>query len=460
MGHRILIIDNEKHILNYVHETLLCEDYTVKAFDNPLSALAEIDTFHPELVISDVRMDEMTGDEVLRRIKERPEPIGVILMTGISDLDHAINAFRNGAFDYITKPFRNTELLSRVRRYFNREGLTAASQAPVAHPRVPRRSNNGSRKFIGSNKQIRNLMGIVQQIAPTNAPIFIQAESGTGKEVFSRLIHDSSNRANKPFLAINCATLPKELVESTLFGHVKGAFTGAIDNKDGSFIRAEGGTLLLDEITEIDPGVQAKLLRVLQEKEVQRVGDDKVHKVDVRIIATSNRNVKQAIHDGLFRQDLYFRLNVIPIHIPSLRDRRDDIPELANYFCATYTAEFGFREKTISERLHAHLLTQPWEGNVRELENYIQRGVIMAQDSHVLDIEHTENLLFAEAKSEFTEVIAVDIPLMPMHEVEMYMIKKALEHTQGHQKEAAKLMQISDRTIRNKIGRSPGNGPG
>lgn len=453
MRARILVIDDETHILNYVHETLLCEDYIVKAFSDSNEAINSLESFNPDLVISDVRMQGLTGDDVLRIVKERHPKMGVILITGITDLDHAINAFRRGAFDYITKPFRNTELLDRVRGFFESKETIEDHQGfkPKIFSKARHKHASSRTKFVGSNEKVRQLMSILPQIAPTNAPVFIQAESGSGKEVFSKLLHEQSNRSDKPFVTINCANLPSELVESTLFGHVKGAFTGATQDQEGSFSKADGGTLLLDEITETDLNIQAKLLRVLQEKEFKRVGSQKTEKVDVRIIATTNRNVKQAIVEGKFRQDLFFRLNVIPIHIPSLRDRRDDIKELANFFCEKYSEEYDIPKKSVSDELMQILVQMPWEGNVRELENYIHRGVIMAYDDTELQVHHVENTLFSEAESEFKDEIIKDVPLMPMHEAELYMIKKALDYTNGHQKEAAKLLQISDRTIRNKL---------
>ncbi|MGD8428552.1 MAG: sigma-54 dependent transcriptional regulator, partial [Balneolaceae bacterium] len=260
-----------------------------------------------------------------------------------------------------------------------------------------------------------------------------------------------SNRANKPFVKINCANLPSELVESTLFGHVKGAFTGAIEDKEGAFKKADGGTLLLDEVTEIDINIQAKLLRVLQEKEFQKVGSQKPQKVDVRIISTTNRPIAETINNGDFRKDLYFRLNVFPIQMPSLRERVKDIPLLAKHFVEKYCEEYGMPGKTISKELKKHLLKKEWSGNVRELENYIQRGVIMSQGEDQVTPEHVENPLFNNVDDELTREVLDDIPVLPIEEMELQMIKKALEKTDGNQKEAAKLLKISDRTIRNKL---------
>jgi len=245
--------------------------------------------------------------------------------------------------------------------------------------------------------------------------------------------------------------LPTELVESTLFGHIKGAFTGAVNNQDGAFHEADSGTLLLDEITEIDINTQAKLLRVLQEKEFKKVGSQETRKVDVRIIATTNRDVSKAINEGNFRSDLYFRLNVFPIQVPSLKERKKDIPKLVEYFCQKYSHEYGLPEKSVSAQLLDYLKNKEWSGNVRELENYVQRGVIMSNNEEVIKKEHTENPLFQNLDPLFAKDKVGEIPILPIEEMELILIKKALERTNGNQKEASKLLKISDRTIRNKL---------
>jgi len=304
---------------------------------------------------------------------------------------------------------------------------------------------------VGEHSSIRKLLSLLPQIAPTMAPVMIQGESGTGKEVYANLLQQHSNRADKPFIKINCANLPTELVESTLFGHVKGSFTGATEDKKGAFEEADGGTLLLDEVTEIDINLQAKLLRVLQEKEFKRVGSQKLLTSDVRIISTTNRNVAKAIADNKFREDLYYRLNVFPVQIPPLRKRKEDIPLLAEFFCKKYAHKYHLPPKKISEKLEKNLMRKNWSGNVRELENYIQRGVIMSGQAEKLKLEHVENSLFQKADEELTNEVLQNIPVLPIEEMELQMIKKALEHTNGNQKEAAKLLKISDRTIRNKL---------
>ena len=305
--------------------------------------------------------------------------------------------------------------------------------------------------MVGETAAMKRLLSILPKIARNDAPVLIQSESGTGKEVYAKLLHLNSNRASGPYIKINCANLPTELVESTLFGHMKGAFTGAISDKKGAFDEADGGTLLLDEITEIDINVQAKLLRVLQEKEFQRIGSQKTTRTDVRVIATSNRNIPQAINDGAFRADLYYRLNVFPITIPPLRERREDIPLLANYFCEKYTDQYQLPPKHLDETLMQHLQQRDWQGNVRELDNLIHRGVILSHDESTITIDHVDNNMFSGVDHQMGREVLSDLPLMPIEEMELQLIKKALERTGGNQKEAAKILGISDRTIRNKL---------
>jgi transcriptional regulator with PAS, ATPase and Fis domain len=297
------------------------------------------------------------------------------------------------------------------------------------------------------------LFDIMDRVSGTNANILITGESGTGKEVFAHEIHKHSDRAEGPYIKINCANLPSELVESTLFGHIKGAFTGAISDREGAFDAAQGGTLLLDEITEIEINVQAKLLRVLQENEFYRVGSQKPVSADVRILATSNRNIAEAIAEKQFREDLYYRLNVFPVEIPPLRHRKGDIPVLANYFAQRYADTYNMEKKEISAELMDYLVNQEWRGNVRELNNKIHRGVILAQDNDEIMIEHVENAMFSNVDENLSEEVLnnADVPLMSLEEMELKLIKKALEHTNGNQKEAAKLLGITDRTIRNKL---------
>ncbi|PWN05205.1 sigma-54-dependent transcriptional regulator [Rhodohalobacter mucosus] len=466
---QIFIIDDDEHILEYMNDFLSGQSYEVSAFTSAREAMEKLGKKTPDLVITDVKMDEMTGDEVLRHVKSHSPDTGVIMITAFGNVAHSVNAMQKGVFDYITKPFTGTELLRRVQQFFDHSHRSAAEQASSRagsnagtadsssqDSSESKKTATGSgarkeRRMVGENEKIVHLKNILKQIAPTHAPVLIEGESGTGKEVYANLIQQYSTRSKAPFVKINCANLPSELVESTLFGHVKGSFTGAINDYEGAFTKADGGTLLLDEITETDISVQAKLLRVLQEKEFQKVGSQKPEKVDVRIIATTNRNPSEAIKSGEFRQDLYFRLNVFPIRIPPLRERKDDIPLLAAYFCDKYSEEYDLPRKEISDKLKKHLISRQWTGNIRELENYIIRGVIMAQDSDVLKLEHCENGLFNNVNEELTTSINKDIQVMPIEEMELILIKKALDQTNGNQKEAARLLNVTDRTIRNKL---------
>lgn len=467
MKGRILLIDDDKLLLGFMDEHLSSHNFETIAFDNPIEATDYLKDNEVDLVVTDVKMNEMTGDEILTFVKKHRPDTGLIMITGFGNIQHSVNALRKGAFDYITKPFKAKEIIFRVERYFTSDtseiGPGKPSPSAKSSPRkeelkksehVKRLSDEiieGEIKFVGEDPNITKLLRVLPKIARNNAPVMIQGESGTGKEVFAHQIHVNSDRAKAPYIKINCANLPSELVESTLFGHKKGSFTGAINDQKGAFDEANSGTLLLDEITEIDINVQAKLLRVLQEREFYRVGSQKPIKADVRILATSNRNIGQAITDGSFREDLYYRLNVFPISIPPLRYRKGDIPLLAQYFVERYSEQYGLGEKSIGDDLMENLMNQEWRGNVRELDNKIQRGVILSGDDPEITIEHIDNQLFSNVDDELSREVLTDMPLMSIEDMELQMIKKTLEHTQGNQKEAAKLLGISDRTIRNKL---------
>lgn len=470
MKRSILVIDDDELLLGFIEEILTATGYQVSAYSSPVKALDHLKKETVDLVITDVKMNELTGDEVLAEVKEEYPKIGVIMITGFGNINHAVRALHKGAFDYITKPFKAKEILFRVNRFFEADPeeesakkkpaatTSATSTSSIKNDKAEavspvNASKKGDNQFIGNDPQIKKLMRVLPQIAKNVAPVLIQGESGTGKEVFAHQIHVHSNRSDGPYIKINCANLPSELVESTLFGHIKGAFTGAISDRKGAFDAAESGTLLLDEITEIDINVQAKLLRVLQENEFYRVGSQKPLKANVRILATSNRNIAESIADKEFREDLYYRLNVFPIEIPPLRQRKSDIPLLVNYFAEHYTKHYGLEHKEISKELMDYMVAQDWRGNVRELNNKMHRGIILAQDSDEIKIEHINNEMFSSVDENLSneKMVSDDLPLMSIEEAEMKLIRKALEQTQGNQKKAAQLLGISDRTIRNKL---------
>ena len=467
MSNRIVVIDDEVLILGFLKDVLTNEDYDVEIFSSANKAIKHIDENKIDLVITDVQMNEMTGDDILNHVKKNQPQTGVIIITGFGNVSHAVRSLQKGAFDYITKPFKAKEIIHRVRRFFDEGGSESNSVVsknskldnndttdqlrPLKEARSPLPDKKNDVEFIGEAPAIKRLLDILPQLANNMAPILIQGESGTGKEVFASLVHSKSKRSSKPYIKINCANLPSELVESTLFGHVKGAFTGAIADRDGAFHAAQGGTLLLDEITEIDIQVQAKLLRVLQENEFYKVGSQKPVKADVRILATSNRNIGQAINNKEFREDLYFRLNVFPVEIPPLRDRKSDIPILTKYFVDQYCYKYDYPDLEIDQKMLEYLEAQHWRGNVRELNNKIHRGVILAQEDGVFKVDHIENSIFTSLGMNEDEEDLNNIPLMTIEDMELHLINKALEKTNGNQKEAAKLLGISDRTIRNKL---------
>lgn len=378
------------------------------------------------------------------------------MVTAHANVQHAVRMMQHGAIDYIPKPFTTAELLDRVNASLKAELPAAESTSPAASsPGKPTASSGapaGTVTYIGDSTSIQRLKGILPRVSSNKAPVFIQGESGTGKEVLAKLIHHSSDRSSGPYVTLNCANLPRELVESHLFGHKKGAFTGAIEDMTGAFEKADGGTLLLDEITEVELPIQAKLLRVLQESEIQRVGSTETKKVDVRVIATSNRNLSDSIADGIFREDLYHRLAVFPVTVPPLRERTGDVPLLATHFVEKYCGLYSMEAKTLSSELLAHFESYPWPGNVRELENMIQRGVLLSAERSDIQKSDVYDDFFADADPVGqTAEAGVNPKLSTIDDMERFMILQALEETGNNQQAAADKLGISARTIRNKL---------
>ncbi len=402
-----------------------------------------------DLVVTDFMMPDMDGLELLAHIRQEYPETRVIMITAHANVQHAVRTMQYGAIDYIAKPFATADLVERVK-------ASLATPAAASEKPKPRAKASASRKkqakvsFIGESPNIQRLKERLPRVAKNRAPVFIQGESGTGKEVLARQIHLMSERAEGPYVTINCANLPRELVESHLFGHRKGAFTGAIDDMVGAFERADGGTLLLDEITEVEPAVQAKLLRVLQEREFQRVGTTEPQKVDVRVIATSNRNVGDAIAEGIFREDLYHRLSVFPLMVPPLRERLSDVPLLAKHFVRKYCELYGLPEKKLSKDLMRRFKAHSWPGNVRQLENMVQRGVILSADEETIEVEHVFDEFFAEAEANGSGK-RPDEKMQTIEDMERYMILQALSESGNNQQLAAERLGISARTIRNKL---------
>jgi len=444
----ILFVDDEQLLHNLFERLFARHGMTVTSCGNAIRAMEVLKEQPVDLVVTDFMMPDMDGLELLAHIREEYPTMKVIMITAHANVQHAVRIMQHGAIDYIPKPFATAELVERVKASLA-EPVEEVTQRTKKSTRSSKRRESRA-KFIGDSDSVKKLIGMLPRLSKNKAPVFVQGESGTGKEVLARLIHQMSDRSSGPYVTINCANLPRELVESHLFGHRKGAFTGAIDDMTGAFERADGGSLLLDEITEIDLSVQAKLLRVLQESEFQKVGSTETKKVDVRVIATSNRNLGDALAEGIFRDDLYHRLSVFPLSVPPLRERIADVPLLVKHFVRKYCDLYGLPSKSASKPLMDRFKAFSWPGNVRQLENMVQRGVLLSAERDVIDIEDVFDEFFAEAESNGASGDSGE-KLQTIDDMERYMIMQALTETGNNQQLAAQRLGISARTIRNKL---------
>ena len=450
---QLLFVDDERLLHNVFTRLFSRHGMEVTCCLNGHQAVEEMKQRRFDLVVTDFMMPDMDGLELLGHIRQNHPEVRVIMITAHGSVQHAVRTMKNGAIDYIPKPFSTTELLERVRAC-----LEAPAPEPEAEPARPARAGGKPAaptfEYVGEHPSIQQLKSMLPVISRNKAPVFVQGESGTGKEILARLVHQTSDRAGGPFVALNCANLPRELVESHLFGHRKGAFTGAIDDMVGAFEQADGGTLLLDEITEVDLAVQAKLLRVLQEGEILRVGESEPRKVDVRVVATSNRDLSRAIADGAFREDLYHRLSVFPLTVPPLRERLSDVPLLARHFAERYRTLYGLPEKRIAPELMDHFQAQGWTGNVRSLENMVQRGVLLSAERDTIRLSDVLHDFFKDAnptaQRDERDLLG---EVRTIAEMEQRMILRALEEANNNQQIASKRLGISARTIRNKLRR-------
>jgi two-component system response regulator FlrC len=435
----LLVVDDEPQMLIAINETLNRRGYSITTAGSGLEALRKLKEKYYQLVITDMRMPEVSGLDLLRKVKNLAPQTPVILLTAYGTVQNAVEAMRDGAFDYLLKPFSSESLENVVRR---------------ALDSVPRRAERSSHAIMTQDSGFSRTLEQASQAAISTATILIEAESGTGKELLARMIHQKSPRSLNSFVAVNCAALPESLLESELFGFEKGAFTGASISKPGRFEMANHGTLLLDEIGEMAPILQAKLLRVLQEQEVDRIGGKDPVEIDVRVIATTNRDLPALVKNGSFREDLYYRLNVVRLTIPPLRDRRDDIPLLADVFCRRYATSLGKQGIRLEPAALEKLLGHDWPGNVRELENVIQRAVTLCSRSAI----RPEDLLLpvsqhpASAKPGRSAEPEIGLSAgVTMREMERQLISRTLEDTGGNRTRAAKCLGISLRTLRNKL---------
>ena len=422
----ILIVDDEQQILVALQETLKRKGYTVSTAGSAVEALRSLEKKFYRAVLTDVRMPELDGMELLKEVKRLSPGTPVILLTGHGTVDHAVEALKQGAFDYLMKPFSAEQLTEVMER---------------ATSLVWRSDKQKHHNVITRDPRMEEVLALAEQAAQTDFTVLIEAESGTGKELLARYIHNCSRRSGRAFIGVNCAALPDDLLESELFGYERGAFTGANQRKAGKFEQAQGETILLDEIGEMAPLLQAKLLRVLQEKEVDRVGGWKPTPIDVRVIATTNRNLRELVSDRRFREDLYYRLNVIPLGLPALRHRKRDISLLVGHFCDKYAPING---KRFSDDTLDLLQRHDWPGNVRELENVTRRALALCRSPV---ISSADLFLQVEAPGSCIELKAG----VSLKELEQEMIRVTLHETRSNRTQAAKMLGISLRTLRNKL---------
>jgi DNA-binding NtrC family response regulator len=440
---RILIVDDEANARTALAELLRDEGYNVETAADGFKALPKLDDFAPDVVVTDLKMPGLTGLELMEKVRERDPEAIVIVMTAFGAVESAVQAMRQGAADYLTKPVNVDELSLVLKRELERKRLRAEAGQLRERLSEKHRIDN----IIGVSPAMQQVFDTVLQVAPSRASVLIAGESGTGKELIAAAIHEHSPRAKRPFVKLHCAALAESLLESELFGHERGAFTGAVGRREGRFEQADGGTLFLDEIGEISPSTQVKLLRFLQEHEFERVGGNTTIKVDVRIITATNRNLLQRVKEGQFREDLYYRLNVVSVEMPPLRGRPSDIPLLASHFLRKYSAENGKTIEGFTDDALAKLANYSWPGNVRELENAVERAVVVCKKPRI----GVEDFIASIASANKRPDGMPEIPGSKMEDIERYAILKTLEMTGGSTSRAAEILGISPRTIQYRL---------
>jgi DNA-binding NtrC family response regulator len=441
---KIVVIDDEPAMIEVI--VTLCREkgHQVFPFNAPSKALEQLDTIAPQVVITDIKMETMTGFDVLRHVRENHRSTSVILITAFGSTETAVEAMKMGATDYVLKPFKIDELQTRIQRALDFQ----AALGEVSYLRKELRNRYRFENIIGTSGTMQNVYDLINKVADTDSTVLIVGESGTGKELVARGLHFNSNRQHHPFVAINCSALPENLLESELFGHKKGAFTGAVADKRGLFEEANLGTIFLDEVNSMAPPLQTKLLRVLQEREVRRVGDNKSSPVNVRVVGATNEPLQPKLKDGTFREDLYYRLAVIPIEIPALRERLEDVPLLVNHFLQKQASASGGEPKKIDPQAVDILCHYDYPGNVRELENAIERAVVLTRAGQTVIDEDALPREIRDATPGAVSASSLTFPIgMPLAEIEMRVIHETLRHTRGDKRLTAKLLGIATRTI-------------
>jgi len=449
----VLIVDDERSNLESLGRIFAKEGWTVALASSGTEALEVVRRDHPIVVVTDLMMPGMSGEELLRTVKAISPEVEVVLMTAYGTVEGAVSAMKEGAYDFITKPVKRHAIVKSVRQALERASLVAenralrAKLAQLAH-------GEGEEGLLGAAPTFRAALNTLRQVAPSSAIVLLQGESGTGKELAARLLHDLSPRAAGPFVPVNCAAIPESILEAELFGYERGAFTGATQRREGRFERAHGGTLFLDEVADMTPGVQVKLLRVLQDGMVERLGGTQPLQVDVRIVAATNRDLATEVRAGRFREDLFYRLDVVSVRLPPLRDRREDVPLLAAVFLRRFAEQNRRNVSGFTPLALKALEAYEWPGNVRELQHAVERAVVLCHGTDV-DVSDLPEALRRNAPGDLPAPgSALSVPLgTPLEEIERMVIRETLRHTRGDKNLAARLLGVAPRTIYRKLDR-------
>ncbi len=448
---RILVVDDEPATCAALSDLLRDEGYAVETASDGAQALELTESFGPALVLTDLRMPGMDGLELMQRVRADDPSRPVVVMTADDSIDTAVAAMRQGATDYLRKPIHADELMVVLSRALEESRLRA--EASQLRHRLTERG--AIKKIIGSSVVMQRMFDLILQVAPSKASVLITGESGTGKELIAEALHEHSPRASGPFVKLHCAALAETILESELFGHERGAFTGAAERRDGRFQQANGGTLFLDEIGEISPAIQVKLLRVLQERKLERVGGNQTHRIDVRILAATNRDLTKMVEEGRFREDLYYRLNVVAVEAPSLREREADIALLAMYFLRKFAAENGRSITRFSDEALVAMGRYRWPGNVRELENAVERAVVLCTGEAIRAADLPPQIVAPASPADSGPAI----PGATLAELERHAILETLAFTGGSTSRAAEILGISPRKIQYKLREYQGGPP-
>jgi DNA-binding NtrC family response regulator len=451
---KIIVLEGDSGFRNNLESYLRRCRYDVAATSTIAVAREYLSRDNFDIVFLELRLPDGDGAELLKEIQARAQKPLVVITTGSGSIESAVDCIKNGAFDYVIKPFSDEQIGVVLRKAEEFTQLVRVNRL------LSQETDESEHVLLGDSADTENLRQLIRKVARTHATVLIQGESGTGKEAVARALYRESSRARAPFIKVNCAAIPESLIESEFFGHEKGAFTGALNKREGRFELAHGGTILLDEISEISTTLQAKLLRVLQEREFERVGGSRTLKVDVRVIATTNRNLEESVEKKEFRQDLFFRLNVVPIHITPLRNRREDVSLLKKEFMRRFSRRHGVHIKGFTNEARQIMMNHSWPGNVRELQNVVERAVIMCSDNGMLEPQHLGlNISNQTNHVAAGGATARSIPHVPgqqngfptLSEIEKHHILAALEHCKNNRTHAARLLDVSIRTLRNKL---------